>query len=140
MIANIALTLLLVYAMGFYGIPIATALSMFLSCGWFFVALEPVTGLKARAILRGAVLWPCLAAAPGLAVAALGDWLSSGLTGRVPNAAVLLGTGAWLLVSYLGIMASTRFFDAFDAAFIMDTLHLGRVPGVGAWLRRRRHA
>ncbi|GAG39120.1 unnamed protein product, partial [marine sediment metagenome] len=50
--SNILLTVVLVYAMGFYGIPIATAVSMFVSWAWFSRAMRQVIGVGALELLR----------------------------------------------------------------------------------------
>jgi len=134
-VSNLALTVVLVYTMGFYGIPIATALSMFVSCAWFFVALRPVLGIGPGQVLRTAALWPALASLPGLALCAFGDWFSRDMVDRDPNALVLVICGAAFAVTYLGLIRRTPFLDAFDVEFLEDTLGLGRVPGFRRLIR-----
>lgn len=138
-IANLALTVLLVYAIGFYGIPIATMLSMFLSCAWFFVAVRPLVGIGPLEVLRASALWPALASLPGFAVCVLADWLSADFVGRVPNGIVTLACMGVFGASYLGLICHMPFLDPFDVDFLDQTLGLGRLPGFRVLTRRVRH-
>ncbi len=137
-VSNLALTILLVYTVGFYGIPVATALSMFLSCAWFFGAVCPMFGIGAGHLLRVSALWPAVASLPGFVICVLGDWASRGMVGRDPNALVVLGSAAAFGIIYLGLISLTPFLDAFDIEFLEHTLGLRRVPGFRAWTRRVR--
>ncbi len=140
MVSNILLTIALVWSVGFYGIPVATSLSMVLSCAWFFLAMRAVINVGAGELLRGSVLWPAVAALPGFVVCVAGDWLSGDLVGRAANGAVVTVCGAALGLSYLGIIRFTPFLDAFDLEFLEETLLLGRIPGFRFWARRKRRA
>jgi len=147
-VANLVLTVALVYAVWPFGnpsatmlaIPVATTLSMFLSCAWFLSAAQPVLGAGAAAVLGDAMLWPAVASAPGFALCLAGDRFTSGMVERAPNGLVLLVLATAMGVSYAALMRLTPFWDAFDHAFLADTLGLRRIPGFRRLLsRRRRH-
>lgn len=129
MTANIALTILLVLWIGFYGIAIGTMLGMALSTGWFFLAMRRVVDVPLRQLAREAYLWPVAACLPGLILTLGLDWLSGTPAGRAPN---LLWGGAAAAVfgiTYLLALRLAPFLDAFDIDFLGRTLRLDRVPG-----------
>lgn len=138
MVSNVFLTLLLVYTVGFWGIPTATAASMFLSWAWFAWAMGKAIDVGPGNLFRAALLWPVMAALPGFAICLAGDWLAFDLVGRLSNGAVLALTGGLFCVTYLGFIRMTPFIDGYDLEFFDDTLGLGRVPGYRAWTRRIR--
>jgi O-antigen/teichoic acid export membrane protein len=133
---NIGFTLALLLTIGFYGIPLGTALAMALSCAWFLRAMGPVAGVGAVEVARLSLLWPAVASLPGLAVCIGGGLLSAGMTGRLPNAAVAAGCAAFFGASYLALIRYTPFLDAFDVDFLANMLRLKRVPGFSAYVRR----
>lgn len=134
--ANIGFTLALLATVGFYGIPLGTAVAMAISCLWFMRAMGPVAGVGAMELVRSSLLWPALASVPGLAVCIAGDILNAGLVGRVPNAAVAGGCGLFFAAAYLAIIRYTPFLDAFDIDFLANMLRLKRVPGFRFYVRR----
>jgi len=136
MVSNVTLTILLVFPLGLYGVALGTALSMFLSCGWFVRAMSAVTGVRPAVLIRVAMRWPAVAALPGFLVCAAADWASAGLVGRIPNAAVLVSCAGFFGVSYLVGIYCTPFLDAFDVDFLGDTLQLRSVPGFRTLTRR----
>ncbi|HIJ66099.1 MAG TPA: oligosaccharide flippase family protein [Candidatus Hydrogenedentes bacterium] len=138
MVSNIALTIVLYFAIGFWGIPIATAASMFISWLWFTRAVAPVIGVGAVTFFRACALWPALAVLPGFVACACTDVFGAGIGGRVPNAGVVLFGGVVLAGSYLLLIRLTPFLDAFDVAFLEDTLRLKHIPGFRTWTRRMR--
>jgi len=117
-------------------VPLATAASMFLSCGWFIVAMRAVSGVGAGELIRVSLVWPVVAALPGFVLCVAGDWLSADLVGRGPNAAVAVVCGGAFSISYLVLIRFTPFLDAFDVNFLANVLHLRHVPGFGLWSRR----
>lgn len=129
MTANIALTILLVLWIGFYGIAIGTMLGMAVSTGWFFLAMRRVVDVPLRRLAREAYLWPTLACLPGLILTLGIDWLSGTPAGRGPN--LLWGGAAAAVfgVTYLLALRFAPFLDAFDVDFLGCTLRLDRVPG-----------
>lgn len=139
-LTNLALTLMLVYAVGFYGIPIATSVSMFLSCAWFFRALTPLFGVATGELLRVSAGWPALASLPGFAVCMSADWYTRDMTARVPNGIAVLVCAFVFGLSYVGVLRLTPFLDAFDVEFLERTLGLGRMPGFQLLTRRARRA
>lgn len=138
MISNIGLTIALAIAVGFFGIALATAASMFVSMFWFLRAMRSVAGAGGQRVWREAVLWPVLASAPG-AMACVGiEVFFGGVDGRLGNIG-LLGLGACAFgISYLVLIRFMPFLDAFDADFLEHTLHLKRVPGFSMVTRRAR--
>lgn len=135
MIGNIALTATLFLAIGFWGIPIATSLSLFISFAWFLRVMRSISGESARAVVRKTMLWPVWASVPGFVLCAIVDGLTMEMAGRVPNGLVALLGGAGFVVIYLAIVRSSPFLDSFDMRFLVTTLRLGRVPGFESWAR-----
>ncbi len=138
MCTNIGLTVLLVWRFGFYGVPVATAVAMVLSVGWFFVALRRRVDVRLRELIRTACLWPALAAAPGFAVC-VGIDAGTTFADRLSNLAAAGAGGIVLGISYLVLIRLMPFLDAFDVRFLEETLHLGRLPGFELLTRRARH-
>ena len=137
-ISNIVLTVILVLTVGFYGIPLGTALSMFLSSAWFMVVMGGLVGVGLSEIVRRCLLWPMVASLPGLVVCILGDWFSTDMVGRIPNGTVMLACAAVFGFTYLAIIRFTPFLDAFDIEFMENTLRLKYLPGFRAWAPRAR--
>lgn len=141
MIANIVLTVALVLTVGFWGIPVATAASMFLSWAWFTRAVTPVLGVPPRKLLAAAMGWPLLASLPGTAICLVFNVFAPTATVWWQRTAV--GTGLALCalafgVAFLWIIRRTPFIDSYDAAFLVDVLKLNRVPFIGPWLEELR--
>ncbi|NUM54362.1 MAG: polysaccharide biosynthesis C-terminal domain-containing protein [Candidatus Hydrogenedentes bacterium] len=138
MFSNIALTIALAIAIGYFGIAIATAASMFVSMFWFLRAMRGVAGAGGARVWRDAILWPLLASLPGaLACVAIEILFASGAT-RMTSVA-LLGAGAVVFgLTYLALIRYLPFLDAFDAHFLEHTLKLERVPGFSLVTRRAR--
>lgn len=137
-VSNLVLTILLVFTVGFYGIAIATSISMFLSCAWFFRALKPLFGISGRELMRASVLWPAAAAAPGFVVCAIADCYTSGMADRAPNAVAVIVCAAIFAASYAALLRLTPFLDAYDAEFFEKTAGFGRIPGFRLLVRRAR--
>lgn len=139
--SNIALTVLLATTVGFWGIPVATAISMVLSWAWFTLAVRPVLGVRVRGLFLDALAWPLAAALPGAALAIAADLWSQGqplLEGRPACLALLLGVLAAHVAVYQAVLRLAPFFDAFDVQFLRETAGMRRVPLVNAWLRTLR--
>jgi O-antigen/teichoic acid export membrane protein len=134
--ANIALTVALVLTVGFWGIPIATAVSMVLAFAWFVGAARSVIGVGPGELLRDAVLWPTLASVPGFVACVCADMLTADVSGSAANGGILLASAAVFGAMYLGLIRLVPFLTAFDIEFLGDTLHLARVPGFRLWTRR----
>jgi O-antigen/teichoic acid export membrane protein len=137
-VSNIVLTVTLYLTMGFYGIPLATALSMVISWAWFAWAMDRVVGVGPGTLLETAVQWPIAASLPGFAACvSLGYWFSD-LAGRPLNGAVVLACAGVFGALYLVLLRLLPFLDAFDAYFLEETLKLRRVPGFRFVTRRAR--
>lgn len=134
-VSNVLLTIGLVLTVGFWGIPIATALSTFLSWFWFVRAMGGVVDVRAGELFRVSMLWPLVACLPGLALSVVCDVLTVDVAGRVGNGVVLALCTFCLALSYLFIVRLTPLFDAYDLEFFESTLSLDRVPGYGLWRR-----
>ncbi len=140
MAGNIVLTVVLLLTIGFWGIPIATALSMIVSCVWFLHAVKPLTGVGARAWARQVVWWPLIAALPGSVFCGAGDVLMASWDGRWANLAASAAAASVFGVSYMLGLRHTPFLSSLDMDILDNTLHLTRLPGYAMWsrpLRRR---
>lgn len=137
--SNIALTVLLMLSIGFYGIPIATTLGMAISTAWFFAAMRRVLPLPLGTVLRQAVLWPFLASLPGVLLCFTVQFALSTHHGHLPNLIAVAGCAGIFGLSYVVIIGASPFLDRFDVAFLEDTLKLGGVPGLKilTWRARR---
>lgn len=129
MSANIALTLALYAAVGFYGIPAATALALGVSTVWFFGAMRSEVAVSPLKLLDVSLRWPLLAALPGTAGCLLVAWAIQGYTDRIGNLAIAMGCGAGFAAVYALCLRRTPFLDGYDVAFLRDTLGMNRVPG-----------
>jgi O-antigen/teichoic acid export membrane protein len=138
-VANIALTLSLVFLVGFYGIPIGTTLGMFISTSWFFRVMHRTVGVGAAELLRVAAWWPMLASLPGIGFGLAAEWITLNHPGHLPNLMVALLSAALFGLSYLFIIGRTPFLDAFDVSFLEDTLRVHRLPGYHWLTWRARH-
>ncbi len=138
-VANIALTIALVFTIGFIGIPIGTTLGMCLSTLWFFRVMHRTVDVTLNELMRVCVAWPLAASAPGCAVGLLATWLMAGQQGHLPNLLAALISAGIFGLSYLVLIGRTPFLDAFDLAFLEKTLHAGRLPGFSLLTRRVRH-
>ncbi len=136
--ANLILTVGLFFWIGFWGIPLATAISMFLSSGWFFRRMRSITGVGAVSVLRESLVWPTLAVCPGLVFALWCDWFTAESAGFLMNASALCAGLAFLSVTYVGLIRFTPFFDSYDVEFLGDTLLMRRIPGFELWSARAR--
>lgn len=138
MVSNVLMTVGLVYSVGFWGVPIATVVSMFFSWGWFVRAMRSVVGMGAKELLPLALKWPLVSAVPALLFCIACDRLvplpASRLEALVAVAAVLTVFSA----IYLAMLRRTPFFDTEDLEFFDNTLRLGRLPGYAAWTRAMR--
>ncbi len=138
-VCNIAVTIGLVFTIGFYGIPLGTTLGMLISTAWFFWVVRKTLALPIMELMRVAVVWPMMASLPGAAACLLFQWLLRGQAGHLPN---LLGAGAAAAVFgvlYIAAIGRTPFLDAFDVSFLETTLRAGRLPGFKllTWRARR---
>ncbi len=139
MLANLALTALLVYTAGFYGIPVATSLAFVLSALWFFRAMRRQVAVPLGQLCRMCLGWPVLAAMPGfLFCLGANAWMAESPL-RGPNIAMLALTASIFGITYLLFLRWTPFLDAYDVGFLKDTLRLGRMPGFDLLTRRARH-
>ena len=109
--ANIVLTLALVYTIGFWGIPVATAISMLISCVWFLFAMNGVLNVPAGELFRSALQCTSLASLPVLVLCGGADyWLT--FSGRIPNLlCVVLLAGCSAALYLVGIIRLNVFGD-----------------------------
>jgi len=130
MAANVVLTIALVFAIGFYGIPLGTMFAMFVAWFWFLRVMRHTVPVSCRELLSKCLLWPALAAAPGFLFCAACDWLTQSLSGRFVHGGVAAGSALVFAFCYLLVIRYSPFLDASDLAFLEGALRLGRVPGV----------
>lgn len=140
MTTNIVLTVVLYLTIGFWGIPIATAMSMAISWTWFLYALEPVIAIRPARLLRVSLLWPTIAMLPGFIGCCTTDALLANADTTVVSAAALVIAGSAALISYMLLIRIVPFLDDFDRDFLEKTLLLHRVPLLSWWMRSSRHA
>ena len=138
-VSNIVLTVGLVLTIGFWGIPLGTAISLYVSWAWFARAMRGVLGVSHRRFLRVAVVWPVLASLPGLVVSVLCDAASAHTAAFAPNLAAAAAGLAAFAISYLAIIRVMPFLDEWDLDFLENTLKLAHVPGFRIWSRGFRH-
>lgn len=129
MSANVALTIALFAAMGFYGIPVATALALGISTAWFFRAMRREVDVPLRSVLAQSLIWPFVASLPGTAGCLLVSWAAMGYVDRIGNVALAGICAAGFALSYAMCIRWTPFLDAFDVDFLRDPLHMDRIPG-----------
>ena len=129
MTANIALTVALFAAFGFYGIPAATALALGLSTAWFFRAMRSEVAVPPMELMRASLGWPTLAALPGTALCVLATWAASGYMDRIGNLVLASACAAAFGILYMLCLRLTPFLDAYDVALLRDTLRADRIPG-----------
>ncbi len=139
MTANILLTLLLVYTMGFLGVPMATALAMALSTLWFMNAMITIQPVSRWRLLREGLLLPTIICIPGALLTLLMIFAIQDIDSRLENF-ILSGVGAALFgLVYVIVMRWSRVLDAFDVTFMEESLHLNRLPLFRWWTKRMRH-
>ena len=129
MAGNIVLTVVLYWAIGFYGIPLGTALSLGLSTVWFFAAMRREVAVPPLRLLRESLLWPVVASLPGFALCAGANWALAGYDDRIVNLMVAAICGGAFVLSYAACLRWAPFLDRYDVAFLRETLRLDRVPG-----------
>jgi O-antigen/teichoic acid export membrane protein len=140
MAANIAATIMLYWTLGFYGIPLATSLAMALSSLWFFRQLRHLFNVTLTELLSKSLIWPLLASTPGLVLCLASEWWAAYAQDQfVALGAVALVTPLFGL-TYALCLRWAPFIDAFDVAFLGDTLRLRKLPGFKWFTERAAHA
>ncbi|MBM3290674.1 MAG: hypothetical protein FJY92_11030, partial [Candidatus Hydrogenedentes bacterium] len=135
---NIGLTVALAVAIGFFGVAIATAASMFVSMFWLLRAMRPVAGVGGGRVWREAIAWPLVASLPGAGVCLAIESTIGVDAGRIASIGLVVAGGCVFGALYLVLIRLAPFLDSFDAHFLEHTLRLGRVPGFAAIVRRAR--
>ncbi|MBX3179840.1 MAG: oligosaccharide flippase family protein [Candidatus Hydrogenedentes bacterium] len=125
-VGNIMLTVALYMAIGFYGIPAATAIALALSSAWFFRAMRREVDAPVMPLLRDALLGPVVAALPGTVFSVGVAWVLADYASRMGNLAAALGCGVVFAASYGLLLWRLPFFDAWDRAFFREALRLDR--------------
>lgn len=137
-VGNVVLTVVLYLTVGFWGIPIATALAMYIGWLWFNNAVRHVLDVAPLTFLRETLLWPALASVPWLGVSILWNAWAAGPGGSLVNGPHLLGCSALFVLGYALLLRWTPCLDTFDVEFLEEHLYLRRVPGFAWWTRRAR--
>lgn len=138
MVSNIAMTVAFVYSFGFWGVPIATVISMFLSWGWFMVAMKALVAIGPRELFAQAIRWPLVSVIPAFLFCVASEGLAWKLASRWESLAAVAVVLVVFSALYLAMLRRTLFFDAEDLEFFDDTLRLNRVPGYAAWTKPMR--
>ena len=139
MTANIVLTVALYAAIGFYGIPAATALALAISTIWFFGAMRRELDVSPALLLWQSLFWPVAASLPGAAFCLLVNWGATDYLDRAGNLLIAAACAAVFGLSYALCLRLTPFLDRYDVEFLRDTLRMGRVPGFGFLTARAGH-
>lgn len=129
MTGNIGLTIALYWMVGFYGIPLGTALALGLSTVWFFAAMRREVTVAPMQLIRESLLWPVLASLPGFVLCAGVNWAMAGYENRIVNLLVAGACGGAFALSYVLCLRHAPFIDRYDVAFLRETLGLDRIPG-----------
>jgi len=135
MLSNIALTIGLVLAFGFWGVPVGTVLSMAISWAWFARSMRGAIGVGAAKLWREALRGPAIAILAPLILVTVCDALSSGVTSRAAAAGILAMAAPIFAGLYLALLRLQANFDASDLDFFENVLKLRRIPGFAAWAR-----
>lgn len=136
MLSNIALTIILLYTIGYWGIPIATAASMLISWIWFANAVRADLGLNFLQLVARTMTWPIIIALPVALAAGAACHVALQLTAIPAQVAALIAVTALFSVVYLIVMRWTPFLDKQDLEIISTTLPVRAIPGLEWWLRR----
>lgn len=139
MVANVALTVLLFWMVGFYGVAAGTSLALGLSTAWFFGAMRRLLDVSPGALLREALLWPTIAALPGTVICVVVNLGLQNYTDRPANLIVATICFGIFGLSYGLCLRLTPFVDAYDVDFLRDTLRADRLPGFQFLTARARH-
>jgi O-antigen/teichoic acid export membrane protein len=139
MVGNIALTIALYAMIGFYGIPLGTALALGLSTLWFFSAMRREVAVPPLRLLRESLLWPVVASLPGFALCVAVNVALAGYDHRIGNLLVAAVCGGLFGLSYVACLRWTPFMDRYDVSFLRETLHMDRVPGFRFLTARAEH-
>ena len=134
MTSNIALTIVLAYAIGFWGIPIATTVSMVLSWVWFAWAAGSIIGVPAGRLTANALRWTAIATVPA-AIPLLAGAASLDVSSRLGAAGALAGCGMVSVFFFLFILRALPAFTDYDLDVLGQSLRLNRVPGFRAWAK-----
>jgi O-antigen/teichoic acid export membrane protein len=129
MIGNVILTLILFNLIGFYGIPLATALALSVSTLWFFSALKREVDVSPWQLLRQSCSMPLVASLPGFLCCLAITWVATPYLDRIGNLAIATGCALLFGLTYVAFLRWTPFMDSYDVSFLRDTLRLDRVPG-----------
>lgn len=138
-VANVALTVLLFWMVGFYGVAAGTSLALGLSTAWFFGAMRRLVDVSPSALLREALLWPGIAALPGTVICVVVNLGLQNYTDRPANLIVAALCFGIFGLSYGLCLRLTPFVDAYDVDFLRDTLRADRLPGFQFLTARARH-
>lgn len=116
---NLILSLAFVALIGYYGAMIGTTLSLIIGAIYFVLAFTRILSSTLLNILRASAL-PLAASVLGALVALL-PWMADGFAVRgriVEGGFLLLGVVIFLAV-YLAVLRGRRYFDRWDAQFIL---------------------
>lgn len=133
--ANIALTLVLVKTIGFWGVPIATVISMYISWFWFMGAMRSVLDVRPSQLWSESIRGAVHAAIPVAVFAWGATYVSSSITTRVEGLLGLMVVGVFCLAMYLAGLRRPSIFGEDDLDFMDHTLRLKHLPGYKAWSR-----
>jgi len=126
---NLVLTLALALSIGFWGVPIATVLSMAISWRWFQRAMAETIDLPPGTVFEVALRGPLFAVAAPAAFVVACDVMATGLLNRFEALWLLAAVLVIFTGLYLTLLRRTSFFEPDDFDFFERTLHLNHLPG-----------
>lgn len=135
---NVVLTVVLVKTIGFWGIPVATAISMYVSWFWFIGAMDGIIQVPAKTLWRESLRGALIAAIPVGLVAWGGTWLAEGIHTRQAGLIALALLLMLCVAMYAWAIRRRTIFTKADVEFMDTTLKLKRLPGYRAWSRSLR--
>jgi len=130
---NIALTLALVQTIGFWGVPVATVVSMVVSWLWFAGAMRGLVDVGLGALWRDAIRGAVVAAIPVGLFALGGSYLSESISTRVEGGAGLVCIWLFCVLLYVSAIRRPSIINSADLDFMDHTLKLKHLPGYKKW-------
>jgi O-antigen/teichoic acid export membrane protein len=116
-ISNIILSVMLVLSVGFFGVAIATSVSLMLGPTYFFIKLHRHMSLSSGKIIMELVLLPFVAAVIPALLLCVGTSLiapAASSSGRLVNSGVFILEGTVFLGIYLLVILRAGYLDGYD--------------------------
>ncbi len=135
MFANVGLTIVLALSIGFWGIPLATAVSMAISWAWYGHAMGRLLDVPWMRMWTDALKWPCAVGVCTLVAVAAVVGVAGPIDGRMANGAIACGCALAGAAIVLAAMRWSPMLDDYDRSVFRRALDL---PGEWMWKRMPR--